>query len=218
MATTYLQLVNDVLTRLREANVSTVSQNTYSALVGKLVNDAKREVEDAWNWETLRSTYSFNTTASTVSYALAGSGDKFRVLAAYNDTNDNFLEQRPSKFFTENILLSPSAVEGIPAYYGVNGIDTNGDGLVDIYPVPDGVYTIRFDLAVPEAELSSDSDLTRLNKTAIVSLAWAKAIEERGEDGGVGVSSQYAVAKQALADAIAIEAGRKADEVNWYWV
>ncbi len=50
-----------------------------------------------------------------------------------------------------------------------------------------------------------------------MALAWAKAIEERGEDGGVNVSSQYAVAKQALADAISIEAGRRADEVNWYW-
>lgn len=218
MATTYLQLVNDVLTRLRESNVSTVSQNTYSALIGKLVNDAKREVEDSWNWETLRSTYSFNTTSGTVSYALTGAGNKFRVLAAYNDTSDNFLEQRPSQFFTENILLNPDASTGIPNYYGVNGIDTNDDGLVDIFPVPDGVYTIRFDLAVPEAELSSGSDQTRLPKSAIVSLAWAKAIEERGEDGGIGVSSQYAVAKQALADAIAIEAGRKADEINWYWV
>jgi hypothetical protein len=45
---TYLQLVNKVLTRLREDTVSTVSQNTYSALVGEFVNDAKRLVEDAW--------------------------------------------------------------------------------------------------------------------------------------------------------------------------
>ena len=45
MATTYLQLVNDVLTRLREATVTNVSDTDYSSLIGKLVNDAKREVE-----------------------------------------------------------------------------------------------------------------------------------------------------------------------------
>jgi hypothetical protein len=39
---TYLQLVNKVLTRLRENTVDTVGQSTYSALVGELVNDAKR--------------------------------------------------------------------------------------------------------------------------------------------------------------------------------
>ncbi len=49
MATTYLSMVNDVLTRLRESTVSSVTQNDYSSLIGSLVNDAKREVEDAWN-------------------------------------------------------------------------------------------------------------------------------------------------------------------------
>jgi hypothetical protein len=46
----------------------------------------------------------------------------------------------------------------------------------------------------------------------------AADIEERGEDGGVNVSSQYAVAKQSLADHIAIEAGRRPEESIWYWV
>ena len=43
---TYLELVNDVLTRLRETNVSTVSETNYSALIGKFVNDAKRQIVD----------------------------------------------------------------------------------------------------------------------------------------------------------------------------
>ena len=70
----------------------------------------------------------------------------------------------------------------------------------------------------PENELTSSTDTTKLPKNPIVALAWAKAIEERGEDGGVNVSSQYAVAKQSLADHIAIEAGRRPDEQTWYWV
>ena len=42
---TYLELVNDVLIRLRETTVSTVSETTYSALIGKFVNDAKRRLK-----------------------------------------------------------------------------------------------------------------------------------------------------------------------------
>ena len=42
---TYLELVNDVLIRLREAEVETVSQTDYSKLIGKFVNDAKRSEE-----------------------------------------------------------------------------------------------------------------------------------------------------------------------------
>jgi hypothetical protein len=218
MATTYLDLVNSVLVRLREKQVTTVNQTPYSTLVGAFVNDAKREVEDAWNWDVLRNTFSFNTTQGTVSYSLSGAGDKARIIVAYNDTHDVFLDYRPSAYFTQQLLfVSPQ--EGPPAYYNPNGVDTNGDMIVDVLPVPDStVYTCRFDLVVPELELTTDSSQTKLPKNPIVLLAWAKAIEERGEDGGVGVSSQYAVAKQALGDAIAIEAGRRPDEINWAWI
>jgi hypothetical protein len=44
---TYLELVNDVLVRLRETTVSSVSETSYSSLIGKFVNDAKRQIEDA---------------------------------------------------------------------------------------------------------------------------------------------------------------------------
>jgi hypothetical protein len=217
MATTYLQLVNDVLARLRENQVVLVSQGTYSQLIGKLVNDAKREVEDAWNWEALRNTVTVTTAQSTYNYSLTGARDKFRILSAYDQTNGTFLEQRSKQYFNENLFFPGGAQEGLPAYYQVNGIDGSGDGKIDVYPVPASIYTLKFDLFVPEEELTDDTDTTVLPKNAIVSLAWAKAIEERGEDGGIGVSSQYAVAKQALADAISIEAGRRPDEVTWYW-
>ena len=45
---TYLNLVNNVLRRLRETEVSTVAANSYSKLVGDLINDAKDLVEQGW--------------------------------------------------------------------------------------------------------------------------------------------------------------------------
>jgi hypothetical protein len=128
------------------------------------------------------------------------------------------MEYRPAAYMTQNLILSGTPQQGIPQYYNFNGVDSNGDSQVDVYPIPDNPYTLRFDVVKPEAELSADTDITELPKNPIVLLAWAKAIEERGEDGGVGMSSQYAVAKQSLADHVAIEAGRRPDETNWYWV
>jgi len=215
MATTYLTLINDVLARLRENQVVISSQNTYSQLIGRLVNDAKREVEDAWNWEALRTTVDVTTEQSTYNYSLTGSGEKFRILSVYNATSGIFLRQNTRKFFNESLFFPGGAQEGIPNYYQINGLDANGDGKIDLYPVPSGVYTVKFDLFVTEPELENDTDSTSLPKNAIVALAWAKAIEERGEDGGIGVSSQYAVAKQVLADAIAIEADRRPEESTW---
>lgn len=68
MARTYLQLVNDVLVRLRESPVLTVSQTPFSALIGAFVNDAKREVEDAWQWSQLFDYLTFNCIAGISSY------------------------------------------------------------------------------------------------------------------------------------------------------
>ena len=42
---TYLNLVNNVLRRLREDEVASVSNDTYSKMVGDFVNDAKQFVE-----------------------------------------------------------------------------------------------------------------------------------------------------------------------------
>lgn len=217
MATTYLNLVNDVLVRLRESTVATVVENDYSTLIGKLVNDAKREVEDAWNWEALATTYTVSAVNGTNEYTLTGAGDRSRLQEVYNTTSKLFLVEESNAYFIQNVDLAPQVVSGIPQAYTTAGLSAGGDLKVKIYPTPDTSYTIKFDAYTPEAELSNNSDTTALPKQAIVALAWAKAIEERGEDGGVNVSSQYAVAKQALADAIAIEAGRRSSELEWYW-
>lgn len=218
MATSYLTMVNEVLTRLRESTVSTVSQNDYSALIGELINDAKREVEDAWNWEALRTTITVTTSASTYNYAVTGAGDRARLLQIYDSTNRAFLEQRNKSFFTDQLQLMANPTTGKPTYYQYNGISASGDIKIDLFPIPDNTYSVKLELVVPGADLSSDTDTVSVPAKPIVLLAWAKAIEERGEDGGVSVSSQYAVAKQSLLDYIAVEAARHPDETIWYSV
>lgn len=216
MATSYLSIVNDVLARLRESQVVLVAQNTYSTLIGRLVNDAKREVEDAWDWDALRTTVSATTEADTYSYSLTGAGDRIRILNVFDDTNNQLLEFRPRQYFIEHIDLIDTPATGKPLYYTISGVDASGDLKIDLFPIPDGAFSIKLDVVKPEPELSADTDTTVLPKAPLVALAWAKAIEERGEDGGVTVSSQYGVAKQALGDAIGIEAGRRFEDTVWY--
>ena len=74
---TFLELVNDVLVRLREPVVTTYSETTYSTLIAKFINDAKRQVEDAFSWNALGTTITVTTVANTSSYSLTGAGQKF---------------------------------------------------------------------------------------------------------------------------------------------
>ena len=49
----------------------------------------------------------------------------------------------------------------------------------------------------------------------VIFLAYAKALAERGEDGGITSNEAYGLYKQSLADAIAIETGRYIEEQEW---
>ena len=98
---TYLQLVNSVLRRLREDEVSSVSQTSYSRLVGEFVNDAKRSVEDSYDWTALRTTLTVSTIDSVFNYTLIGSQNKMKILDVINDTSNFFMQYKPSRWMTE---------------------------------------------------------------------------------------------------------------------
>ena len=211
---TYLDMVNNVLTRLREPTVSSVQDNSYSKLIGVYINDAKREVEDAYDWNSLTDTLSATTTDSVFNYVLDGSGTRFRVIDVLNDTNDTQMNYAATVWMDRQFLLVQSG-KGAPAYYNFNGVDVNGDTQVDVYPIPDGAYTLRFNLIVPQVDLSSDTDRILVPPHLVNMLAYAKAIAERGEDSGILSSEAYQLYKMALSDYVAIERNRYLEEMVW---
>ena len=204
---TYLELVNDVLIRLRESTVSTVSETAYSALIGKFVNDAKRQIEDAFNWNVLSTTVTITTTANTYSYSMTGAGQKFQVNDAINTTSDVGLQNISFVRMNRNLNFATPAT-GVPAEYAFSGVDGSGDTKVDLYAIPDGVYTILFDLAVPQAALSADGTSVKVLDYLVAQSAYARALIERGEDGGTASSEAYALFRGMLSDAIALESTR----------
>lgn len=212
---TYLEMVNNILTRLRERTVETVNANSYSRLIGVLVNDAKKEVEDAWQWAGLRTTLTATTTAGTFAYVLNGSGHRPTVLSVLNDTDDFELEYRDPNWFNQQYLLTTSVDSGSPRYYTFNGLGNNDDTIMEFFPKPDGVYNIRINLVLRTDELVNDNDDIYVPYRPIMTLAYAKAIEERGEDGGVMSASAYATARGALADAVSLDAAKNVEETIW---
>jgi hypothetical protein len=214
MATTYLQAVNSVLRRLRESEVSTVNETAYSAMIGELVNDAKSSVEAAYGWNSLSDTLIATTTDGVFSYVLEGSGVRFRVTDVLNTTSHVPMHLVPSHWMNEQFLLSDPS-NGSPLYYNFNGVDSNGDTLVDVYPIPDGAYTLNFNVMIPQEALSADSDVIKVPADVVILNAFARAIVERGEDGSLQSSEAYALAKNLMADYIALESNRYLEDSNW---
>lgn len=217
MASTYLQLVNNVLTRLRETEVSSVQDTPYSSLIGVFVNDAKREVEDAYEWNALSTTIVIPTVAGQRNYTLTGSGERFRTSDVINDTDDFPMRQAPQVWLNRQYYIS-SVQNAAPCYYSYNGVTAGGDTKVDLWPQPDAVYQLRFDLTIPQLDLSANSDNLIVPAHLVQLLAYAKAIGERGEDGGTAFGEVFQQYRLALADAIALEANRYNDQVVWMGV
>lgn len=210
----YLDLVNEVLVRLRETEVSSVNDNAYSKLIGKFVNDAKRTVEDAYGWNALEDTITVSTVAGTSNYVLTGSGQRFKVIDVLNDTSNTELTNVPMHWMNKQFILD-TVQNSAPVYYTFSGVDSNGDNKVDLFPVPDSVYSIDFNLTIPQTPLSSDSTTLKIPSEPVIFLAYAKALAERGEDGGMASSEAYGLYRQSLADAIAIESGRYIEDETW---
>jgi hypothetical protein len=207
MSATYLEMVNDVLARLRSPQVGSVNDTDYSKLIGKFVNDAKRQVEDAFDWNVLRQAITVTTTAGVASYSLVGSGQKFRELNVLNTSN--YYPMRNTTFSAmQKYLQMGTPSQSAPVYYNYNGFDVSYDTKVDLFPVPDATYTVLFNLVVPQAALVNDSDVIWIPEEIVQQNAFARAIVERGEDGGLNSSEAYQLYRSMLSDYIALESTR----------
>jgi len=208
---TYLQLVNKVLVRLRENEVTTVGENSYSKLIGEYVNDAKRSVENAWDWTGLRNTLTVDTQANVFNYVLTDADNTIKILDVTNDSNNFFLQYRASQWFDNAFLDFASVPKGTSQYYSINGI--NG---VDLYPIPDKAYTLRFNVVLRTTDFTNDTDPLNIPFTPVVRLATALAARERGETGGTSAAELFALADASMADAIAMDAALHPEETIWY--
>ena len=212
---TYLNIVNNVLRRMREEEVTSVSSTTYSKMVGDFVNDAKRMVEDAWDWSALRTTLTITTTEDVFNYTLTGSQNRIKALNVINDTANLFMEYKTATFFDEAYLISDPR-KSAPTYYTYNGVDSDGDTQIDIYPTPDKAYTIRFNRVKRAADLSSNDDTMGIPAMPVIHLAIALLARERGETGGTSAPEYFAIADKYLGDAIALDAQKHPEEVVFY--
>ena len=209
---TYLNIMNNVLRRLREEEVNSVNESTYSKMAGDFINDAKTIVGQAADWSALRETITITTTASDNTYSLTNSGDDVKVMSVLNDTQNCFMEYRSKDWFNDSLYIA-GAAEGAPTYFTYNGLDANGDTQVLVGPTPDGIYNLRFDVVKRQGDLTSNLDKLLIPSQPVIHLAIALLARERGETGGTSTAEYFAIADKYLSDAIAIDAAKHPEEM-----
>ena len=219
---TFRGLINEVLIRLREDTISSdwsgdindaTTVTDYQKVIGSLVNDTKRSVESYHDWLVLRQTVDVTTVASTKNYNLS-SGQEFKVLDVVNNSTGYQLTQVNRSYL--NSIMYPNDPTGEPTYYGFNGADSSNNLKVDLSPIPTEAQTISFDIVKYQDELTEAATVISVPNKPVVLGAWARAIAERGEDGGTQSSIAAQEATNSLNQAIMIDGGNAKYENDWF--
>ena len=212
---TYLDICNGVLRRLREDEVTNVSADSYSKMVGDFINDAKDLVETAWDWSALRSTFTITTSADDNLYSLTGFRSEGKVLNLINDTSNLQMQYQTQNWFDDKEYIQ-NAVTGAPQYYTYSGVDGNDDCQIKIYPTPEKAYTLRAKVVLRNVALSADGDTLAIPSAPVLHMAIALLARERGETGGTSTAEYFAIADRHLSYAIALDSQKHPEETIFY--
>ena len=219
---TYRELINEILIRLREDIILTdwsgnINESTtvtdYQKVIGAMINDSKRSVENYHDWLVLRETKNISTVSGTKNYNLA-SGQEFKILDAINNDTGTQLAQVTRSYL--NKTMYPTDPTGEPMYYGFNGSDATNNLKIDLSPIPTKAETISFDIIKAQDDLKTSTTVMKVPTKPVVLGAWARAISERGEDGGTQSSIAAEESSQALKQAIMLDSGNTQYESEWY--
>lgn len=227
MATkTYLELVNDVLVRLREAQVGSVATNSYSTLIGKYVNDAKRMVEDAWDWESLLTSIDVPILVGTLTYTLSTLNERARLLKtvdnpyipmAFDTTSgDKFqLLLRPLDWVLEQVnLQNIPQYQDKPIFFAIRKLP--GGVSIFLLETPTATRTWTLYFIDPSDDLSADSDVLSIPYAPVVQIALDYALNERGEEIGEPGTTVQQKAFTHIANAVAIDAQEQTHKTTFY--
>ena len=210
---TYLEIVNAVLRKLREDEVTVVQENDYSKLIGDFVNDALNSVEAAWDWSSLRQVIDLTTFDNQKTYSLTDFGIRGELMSLYNVSEKQEITQRTKAYIKDKHYKDPDNTTGKPRYFAFDGTDVNNDTQVTFYPTPNDTYQLEANVVLRDQKLVNDADTTKLPTQPIIQLAFAYALRERGETGGQGAMEQVVIAQTDLANAIALDAGNNSGEL-----
>ena len=206
----YLELVNGVLMRLREKQISTVreSQDPVANLAKVFVNDSKRHVEAAHGWNATRKIWEFDTVAGQASYVLPETSNGARITGVQRD--GWHLHQWDLK-----AIVHGTPTSGLIYRWAWDGTDEEGNISMRFDPVPEEPSKIEVLGWRSLPDLKDDSDMLMIPDQPVLYYALALAARERGEVGGQTATELFSMAQNYISDAIALDANLSPTEMTW---
>ncbi len=193
---------------------TTTTSDDYLLMILQFINEAKEEIEEAgWPWQALRQTVTVTLASAQVQYDILSTGeadvnsnDRTRLLyenVTYNGSTEAFRVNdaaKPQVFdvtTSAEVRLKEVTQEKMERMHFTDNDETgkpthfalwnDGDSIkMKIYPTPDGTYTLKMRMFIPQAELTSTDLTTTLSipSRPVWTKALYKANQERGDELG----------------------------------
>lgn len=229
---TQLTIVNDVLRKLRETQVSSVGINDYAQLIASFVNDAKETLEDMWFWTVNEtevdttilsdsSTRTYDLTATNDrSFLIRGEHDLIPMMYDVTSEENAQMQDHPLKELRRFRNLSRSIDDTLaqPINFSLKP-DSDGRGWsIELFQASSTTRTWRSYWYSPQAQLAVDgtADATNIllpgRPTYLLALFLAQY--ERGEAQPGGVEEQNAHTASAAAMELDMQTHKKSDQVD----
>jgi len=227
---TQLNIINDVLRRLREDTVASANSSEYSTLIAMFLNDAKEDLEDQWFWTV--NEVEIDTTIladGTRTYDLTSTTDRSFMIRDINDevpmayditTSENAqLHDIPLKELRRWRNTSAGTINDLarPHIFSIKP-DSDGRGYtLELREGANEARTWRTYWYAPQAELAldgtADSTEILLPERPLFLRTLYYALNERGEEMGEpgGVAEQRANRAAAAAMEIDTQVNKKSD-------
>lgn len=236
---TYLQLINRVLTGLREGDnlvsaSATEITDAYHLFIAELVNDFLEEVEQAHEWLALLTTTTYTHTADLTAVDIgltANDRNKdVRILQRhvegigtqpmaydFTDTSNIFnLYGMPVREMIDRQTTRNGQTSVAPEFVSLH---VNSDKTISgrLWPVPDNNRDISLSLIIPQARLDPtveadlDTEIKVPANTVALGAIWY-GLAERGEELGVNPMIAHDRYIKSLADEVAADVAKEGDE------
>jgi len=236
---TQLTMVNNILRRLREDEVTSVADHAYSKLIAQFINDSKADLEDInyeWSVYVTEIDLTILADSTTTSYAVTGANERSwlmrdfcddRFPAAYDITTNEVgqLCDVPFKILKreQNLDNDTSRTSTFPRNFALKA-NATGTGydieILDPVDSTDSARSWRTYWYVPQDDFAldgtDDSTVILLPTRPIEMRAIFYALNERGEEMGEpnGVAQSRATAATAAALENDMQVQKKSEEID----
>jgi hypothetical protein len=194
--------------------------------VGAWVNDAKRMVEDAWNWQALLSNVTISIQPNVRTYD-AGMNERARLIfkptpesntpMAYDITNSSRYQLIYKPYFyvlEQQQLVWPVPTTATPIEFSIRKSPIGGVA-IDLVEYPTISRTWAFLFTYPQDDLVNNLDQMFVPSAPVVQIALDYALNERGEEVGEPGNTVSQKAQIHIANAIALDSLEQDDKTTW---